>query len=102
MKNKKETKAEVHPKAEVKPETKKPANKKESTSYSRIQSIADTMRAGATGIDDILLKADALYVKRSGRSSNPKETRTNFSFVRSTLLAFGFATESDGKLTLKG
>jgi Zn finger protein HypA/HybF involved in hydrogenase expression len=80
----------------------KPEPKKEPASYSRIMSIADAMKAGATDVEKILADADKLYVKRTSRASNPKETRTNFSFVRSTLLAFGFATEANGKLTLKG
>lgn len=89
-------------KPEAKPETKKAKeSKKEEGRYNRAQSIADAMRAGAKSKEDILAKADALYVKHGG-TSNARETLWAFSHCRACLLAFGFVTEDNGKLSLKG
>ena len=62
----KKNKAEVQAKSEAKPET-----KKEPVAYSRIQSIADAMKAGATFPEKIIADADRLYNKKTGRGSNP-------------------------------
>jgi hypothetical protein len=69
--------------------------------YTRIQSVADALRGGAGTREEILDRADNLYVQHGG-TSNRKETAWALMHSRATLLAFGFATETDGRLTLKG
>lgn len=67
------------------PVTKKPAAKapvaKKTAGYSRTKAVAEVLKAKPTmKMEDVLEKADALFVKNGG-NSNPKETRAIYNFV---------------------
>ena len=98
MKSKKGTKATD----QSMPESKAKAKPEPAERFTRVQALAQVMKAGTTDVDKILAEADKTYAKKTGRESNPKETKWNYGYVKATLLAFGVATEADGKLVLKG
>jgi hypothetical protein len=88
--------------AETKTEPKAVKKQEPVVGYTRVQAIAETMKAGTTEIEKILADADKLYAKKTGRAANEKETKANWNFVRSTLLAFGYGAEKDGVFLLAG
>ena len=76
------------PKAKAGKEPKAPVEKKDV--YTRIASIVDTIKANGNKVTENLAKeADALYVEKSGKNTNEKESKWAQGMVVKSLEAWG-------------